>query len=127
MAEEFGGGVFVGLEEGHRFVEFAAESGFCIVLGDWFEAEDWGAVGLAGADARKVVDKPSCAGFGEGLINGGLVEREIFESGLVIDRAGVHGLYELHDREAKIFVAGKGGGFDRGGAAVFRQKGGVEV
>lgn len=127
LAEEFGGGVFVGLEERHGFVEFAAEGGFRVVLGSWFEAEDWGVVGLVSADVRKVVDKPSCAGFGEGLINGGFVEREIFESGLVIDRASVHGLYELHDREAKIFVAGEDGGFDRGGAAIFRQKGGVEV
>ncbi len=120
LAEEFGGGVFIRLEEGHGLVEFAAEGGFRVVLGSWFEAEDWGAVGLAGADVRKVVDKPSCASFGEGLINGGLIEGKIFESSLVIDRASVHGPYELHDREAKIFVAGKDGGFDRGGTAVSR-------
>lgn len=127
MAKELGGGVFFGLEEGHGFIEFAAEGGFGVVLGRGFEAENRGAVGLVGADVGEVIEEPSCAGFGKGLINCEFVEREIFESGLVIDGAGVHSLGEFHDGIAKIFVAGKDGGFDGRGAAILREEGRVEV
>lgn len=96
-AEEFGGGVFVGLEERHGFVEFAAEGGFRVVLGGGLEVEDWCAVWLVGADIRKVVEEPVGAGFGKGLVDGGFGDGEMLESGLVVDGAGVHSFYELHD------------------------------
>lgn len=127
LAKELGGGVCFGLKEGHGFIEFAAEGGFGVVLRGGFEVEDWGAVGLVGADVGEVIEEPSRAGLGKGLINCEFVEGEVFESGLVIDRPGVHSFGELHDGIAKIFVAGKDGGFDGGGAAIFGEEGRVEV
>lgn len=127
LAKEFGGGVFFGLEEGHGFVEFAAEGGFGAILRRGFEAKNWGAVGLVSADVFKIVEKPSRAGLGKRLIDCKFVEGEIFESSLVIDGSGVHSLGEFHDGIAKIFIAGEDGGFNGRGAAIFGEEGRVEV
>ena len=61
------------------------------------------------------------------MIDGGFVEREVLECGLVINRSGVHGFCEFHDRIAKIGVAGEDGGLDWGGAAEFGQEGRVKI
>ena len=51
----------------------------------------------------------------------------MFDSGLMIDRASIHGFYKLHNRVTKIGSAVENGGLDRGGAAVSRKKGRVKI
>ena len=49
-----------------------------------------------------MVAKPSGASGGEGLVDGGFVEGEGGEGGLVVNWAGVHGLDEFHDGEGDV-------------------------
>lgn len=109
LTVDFGGGILVGLQERHFFGEFSSESGLGVVL--WSRGEL--------ADLRQMIGDPAGASGGEGMINLGFIEGEMLEGGLMIDGAGVHFFDELHDRIAKIGVAGENGGLDRGGAAVF--------
>lgn len=46
--------------------------------------------------------KPSGASGGEGAVDGSFVKREISESGLVVNWAGVHGFDEFHDGEGEV-------------------------
>lgn len=85
------------------------------------------AIGLVGANILEVAEEPGRTSFGESLVDGSFVEGKVFEGGLVINWAGIHGFCEFHDGITEIFVASEDGRFDRGGAAVFWEEGRVEV
>lgn len=121
LAEDFLGRVVFGLEKGKAFIEFSGKSGGRVILRGGFEMENRDAVGLVGTDLGEMGDEPLSAGGGEGLVNGELIERNIFEGGLVIDGASVHGFGEFHDGIAKVGVAVQDSGFDRRGSAVSRK------
>lgn len=50
-----------------------------------------------------------------------------FESGLVIDGAGVHSFGEFHNRDREGSVAVQDGGLNRGGAAILGEERRVEI
>ncbi len=45
----------------------------------------------------------------------------------MINWSSIHSFCEFHNRVAKIRVASKDGGFDRGSTAIFWKFGGVEI
>ena len=74
-----------------------------------------------------MITEPGGAGVSEVFVNLGFVEGKIFESGLIVDGAGVAGQNKFHDGDGKVGIAGEDGGFDGRGAAIFRQEGRVDV
>lgn len=82
----------LGVEGGEGFVEF---------LGKGRGAD----LGLWGREVVEVFDEPISAGGGEGAVDFFFVVGGIFYSFLVVNRAGVHGGGEFHNRDGEGFVA----------------------
>ncbi len=62
---------------------------------------------------REILGDPFGTSSGELMIDDGFIKWEVGESGLVIDRPGVHSLNEFHDGITKIRIASKNGTLDR--------------
>lgn len=115
LAEDEVGGVALGVELAHGFIELGGVGGVGVVLGD---------------RCREMIEmfgEPGGAGRGEGLVDCGFIKGEVGQGGLVVDGAGVKAAGEFHNGVTEVGVAGENGGLNRRGAAVGRQERGVEV
>ena len=71
--------------------------------------------------------KPLGTGGGESLVDGGFIEREVFDGGLVVNWASIHCFDKFHNGVTKIGIARKDSGFDGGSTAILRKKRRMEI
>ena len=106
LAEDEVGGVALGVELTHGFIEFGGVGGVGVVLGDRCR------------EMIEMLGEPGGAGRGESLVDRGFVKGEVGQGGLVVDGTGVKAAGEFHNGVTEVGVAGEDGRLNRRGAAV---------